>query len=73
MKLVNRDLTKESVHLYVSNHQIYARIWSKTSQKWETETYCQSYDFLIDEELVATTIKYIVRTWNLKNPRITVE
>lgn len=71
--LVNKDMTRESVVVYVTNSQIYARIWSKTSQKWEVSEYFKVYDFEIDEELVHSTIQYIIRLWNLKNPRITVE
>lgn len=71
--LVNKDLTRESVHLYISNHQIYAKIWSRSRNKWCTQTYFQSYDWEIDDSLIESTIRYIIRVWRLNNPRIVIE
>lgn len=73
MRIVNRDLTKESVYVYVSSNQIYARIWFKNHGKWEVNEYFQSHDFLIDKEIITTTIKYIKRTWGLSNPVVVIE
>ena len=72
MRIVNRDLTKETVKVFVTGNQIYAKIWSKNHGKWGTEEYFQSYDWNIDEELISSTIKYIIRVWSLKAPRIVV-
>ena len=73
MRIVNRDLTKESVIVYVTDHQVFAKIFSKTNGKWKHEEYFQSYDFSIDEELISSTIKYIKRTWGLENPKIIIK
>lgn len=73
MKLVNRDMTRETVTVYVTRNQIFAKIWSKnTHGKWEVSSYFQSYDWEPDEELVEVTIRYIKRTWDLVNPKVIV-
>lgn len=71
MKLVNRDLTREKITVYVTNHQIYIEIFVKYS-KWVKETYFQSYDWEIDQEYINSTVRFIKRTWGLKNPKITI-
>ena len=68
MRIVNRDMTRESIVCYVTRNQIYARIWNKSHGKWESTTYFVSYDFDIDQELIISTVRYIKRTWGLKNP-----
>lgn len=73
MRIINRDLTREVVHVYVTDDQIYAEIYCKSHGKWEHETYFVSYDFLVDEELVEIIIKHIVEKWGLKNPKIIIE
>ena len=73
MRIINKDLTQEKVSVYTTNHQIYVKIWSKVHGRWTISTYFQSYDWEIDDSIKQSTIKYIVRTWNLKNPKITIE
>lgn len=68
--LVNKDLTRASITLHITNNQIYAEIWSKSHGKWEKDTYFQSYDWEVSMDMVDTTISYIIRTWNLKNPKV---
>lgn len=73
MKLVNRDFTKESVKVFVTKNQIYAEIWSRSKYgKWESTTFFKSYDWEPDEELVASTVRYICRTWGLNNPVVII-
>lgn len=72
MKLVNRDMTRECVTIYTKGNQIYAEIWSKTSQKWKIETYFKDYGFPVDKELISSTVRYIKRIWGLKNPKVIV-
>ena len=73
MRIVNRDLTKESVIVYVTDHQVFAKIFHKETGKWTTSTYFQSYDWKPDVELINSTIKYIKRTWGLENPKIIIK
>lgn len=73
MKLVNRDMTRESIQMFISEHQIYAQIWSKTrTNKWSVDEYFKSYSFEVDEDLIKSSIKEIVRLWGLKAPKIIV-
>lgn len=73
MKVLNKDMTRESIKLFVTNnHQIYAEVFVKHHGKWLTETYFQSYDWSIDEEYINGTIKYIIKTWGLKDPKVVV-
>ena len=72
MRIINRDLTKEKITVYVTNHQIYIEIFVKYHGKWVKETYFQSYDWEIDQEYVNGTVKYIMHTWNLKNPVVRI-
>lgn len=71
--LVNKDLTRSSITVYVTNgHQIYVEIFAKIHGKWVKETFFQSYDWEIDSEYVQGTIKYIIRTWGLKDPQVII-
>jgi hypothetical protein len=71
--LVNKDLTRESLRIYVSNHQIYAKIFHKSHHgKWETEEYFKDYGFEIDREHTKLTIKEIKRLWGLQNPKLSI-
>lgn len=72
MKIINKDMTRESIRVYVSDHQIHAEIFTKNHGKWCKEYYFQSYDWNIDEELILSTCREIKRLWDLRNPRITV-
>ena len=72
MKLINKDLTKEKIEMFITNNQIFVKIFHKETGKWTTSTYFQSYDFSIDEELISSTIKYITYTWSLKAPVVEV-
>lgn len=73
MKLVNRDMTKEAVTVYVTGSQIYVEIHAKIHGKWVKETFFQSYDWEIDQEYINGTIKYIIRTWGLKDPQVIIK
>lgn len=74
MKLVNKDLTRETVRICVTGTQIYARILSKNaSHKWEVTTFFKDHGFEVDKELVESTIQYIIRIWSLKSPKIIIE
>lgn len=69
--LINKDLTKEVITLYVTGNQIYAEIFSKNTHKWEVTTYFKDFGEVdIDEDLIRSTIRYIKRLWGLKNPMI---
>lgn len=59
--------------MFVTGNQIYARIWSKNSHKWELSEYFKDYSFEVDSELVESTIRYIVKLFGLKNPKIIIE
>ena len=48
MKLVNKDMTRESVHVATTDTQIYIKIFHKYHGKWQIDTYFVSYGF-IDE------------------------
>lgn len=72
MRIVNKDMTKESVKVFITNNQIYAKIWTKVHGKWTTETFLKSFDSNIDEELINSTTRYIKRVWNLKDPVVTI-
>lgn len=73
MKVLNKDMTRESIKLFVTNnHQIYAEVFVKHHGKWVKQTYFQSYDWEIDHSYVYGTIKFIIRTWGLKDPKIEV-
>ena len=72
MKLMNRDLTKESVVVYVTGNQIYIEVFAKIHGKWVKETFFQSFDWEIDQEYVNGTVRYIKRTWGLKDPQVVV-
>lgn len=72
MKVINKDMTRESVKVFITNNQVYARIFAKSHGKWEIHEYFQSYDWEIDQELIKTTIRYIKRTWGLSNPKVEV-
>lgn len=72
MRIINRDLTRERIVAYITNNQIYIKIWYKTHGKWVSEFYFQSYDWEIDSEMVNSTIEYVKRTWGLKNPKVIV-
>ena len=72
MKLVNKDMTRESVHVATTDTQIYIKIFHKYHGKWQIDTYFVSYGF-VDEELIASTVKYIKRTWGLRNPIVRIE
>lgn len=73
MRIINHDLTKESVHISITNTQIYAEILHKEHGKWVMDTYFQSYDWEPDEELVNSTVRYIKRTWKLHNPVVIIK
>ena len=72
MRIINKDMTRESVKVFVTKHQIYAEIWSKSHGKWEKSEYFVSYDWEPDIELVRSTISYIKRNWDLKDPKVIV-
>lgn len=72
MRIINKDLTKESIHIYITNNQVYAEIHNKTHGKWVMETFLKEY-IDIDEDTIKSTIKYIIRTFGLKNPKVTIE
>lgn len=73
MRIVNKDLTRESVNIFITNNQIYAEIYHKSHGKWKTSTYFQSYDWNVDVELINSTVRYIKRTWDLSDPKVVVE
>lgn len=72
MKIVNRDMTRESIQVFVSEHQIYAQIWSRTNNKWSVDEYFKAFSFEVDSELVESSIREIKRLWGLKAPKIIV-
>lgn len=71
--LVNKDLTKESLSISITKNQMYIRIFVKIHGKWVVNEYFKDYNFEIDEELISSTINYIVRTWGLKAPKVVFE
>lgn len=73
MKIVNRDMTRENIKVFVSNNQIYVRIFFHSHGKWQVGEYFQAYDWKVDRELIASTLRYITRTWNLKSPKVVIE
>lgn len=72
MRIINRDLTKEKIVVHTTDHQIYVEIHAKIHGKWVKETFFQSYDWEIDQEYVNSTVRFIKRTWGLKDPRIII-
>lgn len=72
MRIINKDLTREKIKLFITNNQIYVEIFAKIHGKWVKETFFQSYDWEIDSEYVQGTIKYIIRTWGLKDPQVII-
>lgn len=73
MRIINKDMTRESIRICVTAHQIHAEIFTKVHGKWKHEQYFQSYDWKPDEENVELTIKHIKRTWGLSDPKVIIE
>lgn len=72
MRIINKDLTREKIKLFITNNQIYVEIFVKYKGKWVNETYFQSYDWKPDDEYINGVVKFIIRTWGLKNPQIII-